>query len=111
MSETPILRDTLCAVTARPDVLAWRNNTGVAVVPGGRVIRFGLPGSSDIVGIKSIVITQDMVGQTIGQALAIETKTLTGRQSSLQKNFGQIWRRLGGLYVLATSADQALAAL
>jgi hypothetical protein len=61
-----------------------RNNSGAFEDKAGRQVRFGLGNvskkfnahmkSSDLVGIESVVITPDMVGQTIGRFYAIEAK-------------------------------------
>lgn len=62
----------------------WRNNSGAFQDETGRWVRYGLCNessqlsaqikSSDLIGITPIVITPDMVGQTIGVFTAIETK-------------------------------------
>jgi len=62
----------------------WRNNVGVAMDSRGIPIRYGLCNeskqmnknikSSDLIGIRPIVITQEMVGETIGQFVAMEVK-------------------------------------
>lgn len=62
----------------------WRNNNGVARDENGNWIRFGLANdskqmnaktkSSDLIGIKPVTITQEMVGTIIGQFLCREVK-------------------------------------
>lgn len=61
-----------------------RNNVGASTDQNGRLIRFGLGNdsakinktfkSSDLIGINPVTITVAMVGQTIGQFVAIEVK-------------------------------------
>jgi len=66
-------------------VVLFRNNSGVFKEPGsGRPVRFGLGNeskkmnekfkSSDLIGITSVVVTPEMVGQTIGVFTAVEAK-------------------------------------
>ena len=62
----------------------WRNNVGLAFDDSGNPIRFGLANdsskmnknikSSDLVGIRPLLIEPHMVGQTVGQFLAREVK-------------------------------------
>lgn len=64
--------------------LLWRNNVGALKTPYGGFLRFGLANesqkmnaelkSSDLVGIKPVVITQDCVGKLFGQFVAFEIK-------------------------------------
>lgn len=61
-----------------------RNNSGALKDDTGRVVRYGLGNvskqhndkikSSDLIGITKVVITQEMVGQTVGVFTAIECK-------------------------------------
>jgi hypothetical protein len=45
-------------------VRLWRNNTGALVDQQGRFVRFGLcKGSSDLIGLRSLEITTELVGQ------------------------------------------------
>lgn len=69
------------------------------------VIKFGLEGSADIIGVHTVTVTAEMVGQKIGVATAIEVKTDTGRQRPEQKRFEAAFAAAGGIYILARSTD------
>ena len=100
-SERAILAEILLTIGSRPDLRVWRNNTGQMPTPDGRVIRFGLPGSADILGIL----------KPHGRFLAIECKTEIGRQSEHQKAFQAMIESHGGLYILARSVNDVLTRL
>lgn len=119
MSEKIIQAHIMAAIGSLPDLRVWRNNTGqawtgnavlkpqktttVTINPGDVLIRrahpikFGLPGSADILGIKA----------PSGQFVAVEVKNQDGRQSEQQKNFQKMVMSMGGLYILAHSAEEA----
>ena len=99
----------------------FRNNSGVAINPDtGRHIRYGLANeskqqnaeikSSDLIGIRPVVITQDMVGTTIGQFVSLEVKregwhyTGTPREVA-QKRWIDMVRSLGGVAGFVSDAD------
>lgn len=77
----------------------WRNNTGSLPSRTGRVVKFGLVGSPDIIGCYR------------GRFVGIEVKSSTGKQREAQINFQRAFERSGGLYILARSASDAIAAL
>ena len=123
-SEGLILKEVMLSLS-ESGCLVFRNNTGKAwqgevvrkdkdtiTLRNYRFIHFGLQkGSSDLIGIKPVTITQDMVGQTIGVFIAPEIKSATGRATQQQNNFHLAVNRAGGLGFIARSADEALAAL
>jgi len=98
----------------------WRNNVGVLRDERGVPIRYGLANessamnqqykSSDLIGIRPVVITQDMVGTTIGQFCAIECKradwhyTGTPREVA-QKRWIDMVRALGGVAGFVSDPD------
>ncbi len=69
---------------SRRGILNWRNNTGALADESGRFVRFGLANdtpamnravkSSDIIGLRPLVITGAHVGRTIGQFWCREVK-------------------------------------
>lgn len=65
-------------------------------------------GSSDIIGIQSIIITPEMVGTKIGQFVAIEVKTETGTATPEQLAFIKMVCELGGKAFVARNETQAL---
>lgn len=104
---------------SKQGIINFRNNTGmgwagkatkikkscsVRVERGDVVVRKARPlhsglceGSSDIIGIQSVVITADMIGQTVGVFLAEEIKTKIGRVSYKQKTFIDNVNEAGGI--------------
>lgn len=100
--EGAIARKILLAVQTRYglDCLAWINRTGTALsMDGARTIPFGFLGSPDIIACIR------------GRFVGIEVKTATGTQEKSQENFQREFERAGGLYILARTPAQALAAL
>lgn len=116
-SEKKILNDSLIAVSALADTMAWRNNTGMAwqgeelragvgqtivvqrgmkILKDARPVTFGLLGSGDIMGV------------TNGQAWALEIKDANGRQADSQMKFQRAFELAGGSYKLVRSADDAM---
>jgi hypothetical protein len=91
----------------------WRNNVGVAFRSDGVPVRYGLANankamnqnlkSADLIGIKPVLITQGMVGQTIGVFTSIEckgssvdlTKSPTARMVA-QNAWRELINRFGG---------------
>lgn len=85
----------------------WRNNTGALKDATGRLVRYGLcPGSSDLIGLRSVTITPDMVGQTLGVFVAIEVKD-QGRLTDQQRAFLTLVTQAGGLAGVARSPEDA----
>jgi hypothetical protein len=98
--ETRVVGDVLQAVRCLQGGKFWRNNTGVAVMPGRRApVRFGEPGAADILGAFR------------GLPVAIECKTATGRQSAVQKRWQADWEAAGGRYIIARCVADAFAGL
>ncbi len=96
-AETEIMRAVREALCRVDGVRVWRNSVGF---DAKNRIPYGLGvGSADLLGIAW------------GRALACEVKSRTGRLSAEQVAWRDNWIRLRGLYILARSADEALAQL
>lgn len=91
----------LIAVTSLPGAIFWRQNVGTFRSMDGR----------RVVNATSITGIADIMGAYCGRAIAIETKTQTGKLLETQKRFRTAFERAGGLYVVARSPEDALAAL
>jgi hypothetical protein len=86
----------------------WRNNTGALRDERGQLVRYGLcPGSADLIGYRSVVITPEMVGATLAQFAAVEVKTPTGRPTPEQTAFLDHVLAAGGLAGIARSVEDA----
>jgi len=99
-----LVQDILITLSQLSHVRIWANSTGIgrALTDDERVIKFGLKGSADIIGI---------IGDEknpLGRFLAIEVKTGTGKQRPEQKAFQKMILSRGGLYILARSVKDAL---
>lgn len=103
--ETPILRRVWKAA-ARRGITLFRNNVGLAIYPDGSRVQYGLcPGSADLVGWRTVVITPDMVGTGIAQFVAIEIKTPTGRPTADQRNWLARAQQAGALAFIARKEE------
>jgi len=97
MSEREIQNEILERLLLIPGIFAWRANVG-AIKRYGRFVRFGYVGQGDISGVLPN-----------GRRLEIEVKTKDGVLSEEQIKFGQRINEAGGLWILARSADEAIA--
>ena len=89
-------------------VRLWRNNSGALVDQQGRLVRFGLcKGSSDLIGLRTLEITPDLVGQRLAQFVALEIKTARGVASPEQRAFLALVEQLGGLAAICRSVEAA----
>ncbi len=100
-SESALLARILLALGRDPRCLIWRMNTGALPDQHGRMVRFGVPGCADILGIL----------RPSGRFLAIEAKAPGGKQSAQQKLFQTAVMNAGGVYLLVYSVEDALAGI
>lgn len=99
----------------------WRNNCGVLPDRNGRPVRFGLANdspqlnrhiaSADLIGIMPVVVTQEMVGRTLGVFTSIECKHPDWRPTPGDERYQAQcrWRdlvlSLGGYAVITNRSD------
>ncbi len=132
MSETKVVVPSVLLELSRQGATAFRVNTGTGWVGTGKPIRItsrqsvvlhpgdvvlrgpvrplhaGLvKGGSDVIGWDSVVITEDMVGKTIAQFLAVECKDDNGRLSTEQRIFLDNLAAAGGKCGVAYCAEDA----
>ncbi len=90
MTHADLVNRLLLAVS--PLGLAWSNATGAAKVDG-RMLRYGLPGSADILACVD------------GRMIGIEAKVGRDAWRPKQRAFADALNRAGGVYILARSTD------
>lgn len=78
---------------AAKKIFAWRQNTG-AIKVEDRLIRFGVLGCSDIIGLLPN-----------GKMFAIEAKSSKGRLSLAQKSFLDAISKNGGIAIVAKKLE------
>ena len=90
---------------AKQGILLWRNNVGALLDQRGIPVRYGLANdtkemnrrvkSADLIGIRPLRITPDMVGSTIGQFISLEAKHLGWKWSGDAHEMAQLnWATL-----------------
>ena len=121
-SEATIKRDILRALGQgavrmfnNPVGSAWQGTAvrlanGNVLLHNPRRVVYGLcPGSSDLIGWRTVEVTPDMVGQRLAVFVAVEAKAARGRASEEQQQFLAAVRAAGGIGVEARSAEGAVA--
>ncbi len=96
----------------------WRNNVGGTYTEDGSFLRYGLANdskqmndlikSSDLIGIRPLLIQQNHVGQVIGQFIAREVKAANwgysgSKREEAQLNFLNLVASMGGDAAFANS--------
>lgn len=128
--ETNLVRSIMLVLGKIPGVRIFRNNVGTAyigrskqftkaqtvnvqagdvLIQSGRIFKGGLcVGSSDLIGLKSVTVTPEMIGQKVAIFMAVEAKTKTGRASAEQIAFVNMVNNLGGVGMIVKSEDEAM---
>ena len=112
-AETTLQQRIRLAVGTRPDLRLYRNNCGSLPDPRtGRLVTFGLArGSADLIGWRTITVTQAMVGTRLAIFTSIEVKVPTGRVRPEQQAWLEAVQGAGGIAVIARSVPDAELAL
>jgi len=94
MREAVLQQEIRLALGQRQDIMMFRINVGkFRPLDGGpRVIQSAPEGTPDLLGVISP-----------GRAFAIEVKTATGKQRTIQAAWQSAWEKRGGIYILARS--------
>jgi hypothetical protein len=88
----------LVTAAAKLGMRLWRNQVGSYKLADGRYLTSGLcVGSSDLIGYTRVVITPEMVGQTVAVFTAIEAKAPSGKATDRQVAFLERVRVDGGI--------------
>ncbi|WP_299078746.1 VRR-NUC domain-containing protein [uncultured Paraglaciecola sp.] len=113
------ITDSILLASTKRGARLFRQNTGMgwvgkilgktktAITLGNpRPLHAGLcKGSSDIIGITPIVVTQEMVGKTVGLFTAREVKAGNDQLTTEQRKFLEMVNKLGGIGMVDRSLD------
>lgn len=120
MSEAAVVQQVRATLSNGP-VRLFRNNVGegwqgvtinktaeTITLKNYRRVNFGLcEGSHDLIGLKSIVITPDMVGSRLAVFVSLEGKSRTGSLSDEQHSFLAMVLNAGGIAGVFRSLEDA----
>lgn len=85
---------------AQKNMLLYRNQRGAGKLESGNFVRFGLCNdsekigdkfkSADLIGLESVLITQEMIGTIIGRFLSVECKPSDWKFSGTIEEVAQV---------------------
>ncbi len=109
-AETILQQQIRLTLGIHPEARLYRNQVGSLPDPRtGRLVTFGLArGSADLIGWRTITVTQAMVGTRLAIFTSIEVKTPTGRVRPEQQAWLAVVQGAGGIAGIARSVDDAL---
>lgn len=112
MTETELLQSVRADLGQQTNIRAFRNNVGEAHYVDRRGkqwhVIYGLaPGSSDLIGFATKIITQEDVGKEFARFLSIETKIRNGKVTEEQEAWLRMVHARGGLAGIARTVDDA----
>lgn len=122
MKESNIQRAVMLAAS-ESGMTVWRNNVAMAwtgkatrrkdgsvLIENPRPLHAGLcKGSSDLIGLQPVTVTEAMVGETLAVFTALEIKTARGKVSPEQERFLEFVKSKGGIARVARSAADVAA--
>jgi hypothetical protein len=89
-------------------VRLWRNNVGALRDERGRLVTYGLcKGSSDLIGLRQVLIGPEHLGQTLAVFTAIETKGKRTRTTPEQIAFVETVGAAGGRAGIVRTVEEA----
>ncbi len=93
---------------SQPLVVLYRNNRGSVQLPNGGMLTYGVGpnGASDWIGYQSVLVTEDMLGQTIAVFVAIEAKRPGKYGTDAQDEFCEEVRQAGGKAGVVHSVEE-----
>jgi hypothetical protein len=106
MSEAIVQTDIMLAASEDGNRLL-RNNVGAYKDKRGVWVKYGVggKGGSDLIGWTQVIITADMVGQTLPVFTAVEVKE-NAKPTTDQLNFIGSVKRAGGIAGIAHSVEE-----
>jgi len=110
-AETTLQQQIRLAVGTIPETRIFRNQVGSLPDPRtGRLVTFGLArGSADLIGWRTVTITQAMVGTRLAIFTSIEVKVPKGRIRPEQQAWLAVVQGAGGIAGIARSVTDAIA--
>ena len=112
MASEQTIQQRIRLACSRGPVRLYRNNCGVLLDRRGVPVRYGLqPGSSDLIGWRTVTVTPDMVGQTVAVFCSLEVKAERGRISAEQQQWLSAVEGAGGIAGIVRSVEDAEALL
>ena len=84
------------------------NKDNLLLLKNPRKIQGAPEGTSDIIGITPVTITQEMVGTRVGVFTAIEVKKPGEKPKPSQKNYLNCMHKMGAIVGVARSPEDAV---
>ena len=86
----------------------FRNNVGALKDQRGQLVTYGLcTGSSDLIGLRRVTVTPDMVGRQLAVFTALEVKRPRQAPTEAQGKFLGMVHGMGGISGVVTNIDTA----